>query len=35
MQYSDGSLELIDRKWHTFTLDEAYLNRPYILTGKK
>ncbi len=29
--YSQGCVELFDGKWHTFTLDEARMKRPYFL----
>ncbi len=30
-EYSEGSVELHDRKWHTFTPDKSFLERPYFL----
>jgi hypothetical protein len=30
-QYSEGAVQLKDRKWHTFVFDEEQLNIPYFL----
>jgi hypothetical protein len=30
-QYSEGAVQLIDRKWHTLVLDEQVLSTPYFL----
>ena len=30
-EYSGGSVQLHEKKWHTFTLDSEYLNRAYFL----
>lgn len=30
-EYSEGSVRLLDRKWHTFTPDKALLDQPYFL----
>lgn len=30
-EYSEGSVQLHDRKWHTFAPDKSYLERPYFL----
>jgi hypothetical protein len=30
-EYSEGSVQLHEKKWHTFTLDSEHLNRPYFL----
>jgi hypothetical protein len=31
-KYSEGCVQLNERKWHTFTPDKAFLNQPYFLT---
>lgn len=33
-QYSEGSVRLVDRKWHTFALEQELQSTPYFLTAK-
>ena len=32
LEYSEACVQLHERKWHTFTPDKAFMDRPYFLT---